>query len=140
VSSPAIRGLMMMRGVASWPLPDAEGEISQRNAVSNVGLTDNLLSGFQFQDANVQRRANYNRQAPAIGVHHSPVLAGRRALRLSAHSRLNTTTSKPVALSVTSRFASKERGTSGERAEERRPRAAPERSASALPRRPLRIT
>jgi len=63
----------------------------------------------------VQRCAHYKRQASAIGVHHSPVLAVAGALRLSVHSRLNSTASKPVAFSATSRFASKERGTSGER-------------------------
>src|SRR3984893_1744516 len=44
-----------------------------------------------------------------------PSLPVAGALRLSVHSRLSTTASKPVAFSATSRFASKARGTSGER-------------------------
>src|ERR1700736_85158 len=106
---------MMMRGVASGPLPDADGEISQRMLSPMWGSPTIFSPGSNSKMQTCSGAQTTTGKPPPQAYTTLPSLPGAGALRLSAHSRLNTTASKPVALSVTSRFASKERGTSGER-------------------------
>src|SRR5580704_5111463 len=104
----------MIRGVASGPLPDADGEISHRMLSPMCGSPAIFSPGSSSKMQTCSGAHTTMGRPPPYGYTTRPSLPGTGTLRFSVHSRLNNTASAPVAFSATSCFDSKERGTSGE--------------------------
>src|SRR6267378_1308737 len=105
---------MMMRGVASGPLPDTDGEISHRMLSPICGSPTIFSPGSNSKMQTCSGAHTTMGRPPPKAYTTRPSLPGPGALRLSTHSRLNITASTPVAFSATSCLASKARGTSGD--------------------------
>src|SRR5258708_18383728 len=101
-----------MRGVASGPLPDAEGEISHRMLSPICGSPAIFSPGSSSKMQTCSGAHTTTGSPPPYGYTTRPSLPGKGTFRLSAHSRLSSMASVPVAFSATSRFGSNERGTS----------------------------
>src|SRR5258708_1507773 len=104
----------MIRGVASGPLPDADGEISHRMLSPICGSPAIFSPGSSSKMHTCSGAHTTIGSPPPKGYTTLPSLPGTGTLRFSVHSRLSSTASVPVAFSATSRFGSNERGTSDE--------------------------
>src|SRR5580704_10236787 len=102
----------MIRGVASGPLPDADGEISHRMLSPICGSPAIFSPGSSSKMQTCNGAHTTTGSPPPYGYTTRPSLPGTGTLRLSAHSRLRSMASVPVAFNVTSPFGSNERGTS----------------------------